>query len=107
LVAARSPWRVLIGALIALVLPISYWGVAQLVQVGIVPFDFVHPLLGTFTVLSFAELLLGPLGLYVAGHGAGVRGFHWLLVFFFGIAALALIFIDCMFALSGALGEPF
>jgi hypothetical protein len=107
LVTARSPQRVLIGALIALVLPISYWGVAQLVQVGIVPFDFLHPLLGTFAVLSFAELLLGPLGLYVAGHAAGVRGLGWLLVFFFGIPVLALISLDCVFTLSGALGEPF
>ena len=63
--------------------------------------------MGTFTVLSFAELLLGPLGLYVAGHGAGVRGPGWLLVFFFGVPTLALIFIDRPFALSGALGEPF
>ena len=62
---ARS-WRgVALGGVIALVVPVSLLLLAVLLESGIVSSDLPHdPLL---TLIAFSEVLLGPVGIVVAG----------------------------------------
>lgn len=82
----------MVGAFIALALPISCWVLAQLVEAGIAPYDQLRALLGPLCMIALAEVLLGPIGLYVAARGAGPRGsgpLPWIAVFGLGIPVFA------------------
>jgi len=70
----KSRRGVLVGAFIALVVPISYLVVALLVENGIAPYDQTHDLfLGPLSVLGWISLfLLGPIGIVVAVRAAGL-----------------------------------
>jgi hypothetical protein len=70
---------VLVGAFIALVVPISYLVVALLVENGIAPYDQTHDLfLGPLSVLGWVSLfLLGPIGIVLSSEDqrrTGPRG---------------------------------
>lgn len=104
----KSRRGLVIGAFIALVVPISYWVLALLVENGIAPYDQMHSLLNLFGLISLSELLLGPIGIVIAGRSAGVRGaIAWLVLIIVGIPLLAVVWFLCVATLSGALGNPF
>ncbi len=102
-------WRgLVVGAFIALVVPISYWVLALLVENGIAPYDQTHSLLNLLGLISLSEVLLGPIGILIAGRGAGLRGaIAWLALIIVGVPVLAFIWFLCVATLSGALGNPF
>lgn len=77
-------------------------------QNGIAPYDQVHALLNALGVIALFELVLGPIGIGIAGWSAGVRSlFAWLALIFITVPALAFVWFLCVVTLSGALGEPF
>ncbi|MEO7869876.1 MAG: hypothetical protein ABIS42_04640 [Candidatus Limnocylindria bacterium] len=97
-----------IGAFIALVVPISYWVLALLVENGIAPYDQVRPQLDVLGFISLSEILLAPIGIVIAGRSAGVRGaIAWIALIIVGIPVLALVWLLSVATLSGALGNPF
>ncbi|MEO6060216.1 MAG: hypothetical protein ABIQ05_09660 [Candidatus Limnocylindria bacterium] len=98
----------MIGAFIALVVPISYWVLALLVENGIAPYDQVRPQLDVLGFISLSEILLAPIGIVIAGRSAGVRGaIAWIALIIVGIPVLALVWLLSVATLSGALGNPF
>lgn len=104
----KSRRGVVIGAFIALVVPISYWVLALLVENGIAPYDQVRPQLDVLGFISLSEILLAPIGIVIAGRSAGVRGaIAWIALIIVGIPVLALVWLLSVATLSGALGNPF
>ncbi len=102
-------WRGLgVGAFIALVLPISYAVLGRLLEVGIVPRNQVHPFLPLLDSILFPYgVLLGPIGVVVAGRSAGVRGAAgWLVLMIVTVPALACLWIFSILLYSGATGRP-
>jgi hypothetical protein len=107
-VAVTSRPGVLVGVVIALAIPVSYWVLAALVSKGIAPYDQVKALLGPLSVIALFELLLGPVGIAIAGWNAGIRNaIVWLALFIVAVPLLAFVWFLCVVTLSGALGEPF
>jgi hypothetical protein len=103
-------WRGLgIGAFIALVVPASYLVLARLLEVGIVSRDQVDPLVPLLDgILLPWGVLLGPIGVVVAGRSAGIRGaFGWIILIVLTVPALASLWLAGVFAYSGATGRPF
>ncbi len=103
-------WRGLgVGAFIALVVPISYVVLARLVEVGIAPNDQVHTLVPLLDWILFPlGVLLGPIGIVVAGRSAGIRGaFGWLVLMIVAVPALAYLWFISALLYSGATGRPF
>ena len=104
----RSGRRVVVGLVVALAIPVSFALLAWLVDRGIAPYDPLKPLLAPLGYISFLELILGPLGLLIAGRGARIRdAIVWLAVFVVGLPALVVLSLFAVVSLSGALGEPF
>jgi hypothetical protein len=109
-VASTTPFRrgIGVGVFIALVVPISYWVLAQLVENGIAPYDQTRALLGALGLLGWISLLvLGPIGIVIAGRSAGVRGVAWLGLIVVAVPVFAFVWFVCVATLSGALGNPF
>ena len=105
----KSWWGPVVGAFIALVVPISYWVLALLVENGIAPYDQTHSLFDLLGLLGWISLfLLGPIGIVVAGRSAGVRGaLAWLALLIVAIPVLAFVWFVCVATLGGTLGNPF
>ncbi len=102
-------WRgFAIGALTALVVPISFWVLALLVEKGLAPYDQTHSLLNLFGWISLSEILLAPSGIVIAGRSAGLRGaIAWLALIIWAVPVLAFVWFLSVATLSGALGNPF
>ena len=102
-------WRsVMVGASIALVVPISYWVLASLVENGIAPYDQTHSLFDLLGLLGWISLfLLGPIGIVIAGRSAGVRGALAWLALLIAVPVLAFVWFVCVATLGGTLGNPF
>src|SRR2546422_8221921 len=93
-----------IGALIALALPIATWivglslpGVAYTVdQVRLrdIAIEQARPLTDLLSTFSLAELLLGPLGIFIVGRSAGIHGAtRWLMLLVVTVPMLALVWL--------------
>jgi DNA-directed RNA polymerase subunit RPC12/RpoP len=107
---AVTSWRGLwVGAFIALVVPTYYLVLARLVEVGIVSSDQVHTLVHSLDTILFPwGVLLGPIGVVVAGRSAGIRGvFGWFVLMFVAVPALASLWLFSVLVYSGATGRPF
>jgi hypothetical protein len=53
-------------------------------------------------------LLLGPVGIVVAGRSVGVRGAsNWLALLIVALPAYAVVWFVCVATVNGALGNPF
>jgi hypothetical protein len=99
-----------VGAFIALVVPVSYWVTALLVEHGITPYDEMHALYdGPLGLLGWISLfLLGPIGIVIAGRSAGVRGvLAWLALIIVAVPVFAFVWLMGVATLGGALGNPF
>jgi hypothetical protein len=105
----KSRRGVLVGAFIALVVPISYLVVALLVENGIAPYDQTHDLfLGPLSVLGWISLfLLGPIGIVVAVRAAGLGRGEGVAVGIVALPVSAIVWFMCVATLGGALGNPF
>jgi hypothetical protein len=107
---AVKSWRGLgLGAFIALVVPASCLVLARLLELGIVSRDQVHPLVPLLDTILFPwGVVLGPIGVVVAGTSAGIRGgFGWLVLMIVAVPPLASLWLAGVFAYSGATGRPF
>ncbi len=103
-------WQgLVVGAFIALVVPISSWVLALLVENGIAPYEQTHALFGLFGLLDWISLfLLGPVGIVIAGRSAGVRGvLGWLALLIVALPVFAFVWFLCVATLGGTLGNPF
>ena len=104
-----SGWRgVLLGAVVALGLPLIFWVTALLVTADIAPYEPVHALFDAFSFLALLEIALGPLGIVMIGAGARVHGVGaWIAVMAGGLPVVFFAWIASVLMLSGALGNPF
>lgn len=102
-------WRwIAIGAVIALIVPVSFGIFALLLETGTVPFVRGETTMETLTSIALTEVILGPIGIAVGGRGAGLR--HpaaWLALIVVAVPVLAVTWFLCVAKLSGALGSPF
>jgi hypothetical protein len=106
----KSKGGLAVGVFIALVVPISYWVLALLVENGIAPYDQTHALfVGPLGLIGWISLfLLGPIGIVIAGWSAGVRGAPaWLALIIVAVPVFAFVWFVCVASLGGALGNPF
>jgi hypothetical protein len=106
----RKFWRGLgIGAFIALVVPISYLVLARLVEAGIVSSDQVQTLVHPLDSILFPwGVLLGPIGVVVAGRSAGIRGaFGWFVLMVVAVPVLTSLWLGSVMAFGSATGNPF
>jgi hypothetical protein len=103
----RSWLGVIVGVVVALVVPISYRIFAQLLEDGIVSVEREGSIMGTLTTIAMTELVLGPLGIAIAGRSLGLRSaFAWFILVVVTVPALAVTWLICFLTLSGALGRP-
>lgn len=116
-ISIRSWLGVGAGAVIALALPISTWilglglgGVAMTVeQVRLrdIAIEQARPFADLISSTALAELLLGPIGVVIAGRSAGVHGtIPWLVLVAATIPVLAIVWLLGLLTMSGALGSP-
>lgn len=100
-------WRgVAGGALIALAVPAGFIILSLLLDVGVLAPDGMHA--PWITMVAFSEVLLGPIGLAVAGWSAGVRGaVAWVLLLISAIPLLAAVWVVSVLMFGGATGSPF
>jgi hypothetical protein len=106
----KSRGGLAVGVFIALVVPISYWVLALLVENGIAAYDQTHALFdGPLGLIGWISLfLLGPIGIVIAGWSAGVRGAPaWLALIVIAVPVFAFVWFVCVATLGGALGNPF
>jgi hypothetical protein len=105
---AASRRGVVLGLILALAIPASYWVLAILVQSGIVPYDPVHAMLGALGTIALLEVLVGPLGIGIVAWSARIReAALWAALFILGIPVLAIVWFFAVANLSGTLGNPF
>lgn len=105
--SAVKSWRgVAVGAFIALTVPVAFILLSLLLDVGVLPPDQMHAPL--FTMIMFSEVLLGPVGLAVAGWSAGVRGVvAWVLLLITAIPLLSAVWVISALMFGGATDSPF
>ena len=97
---------ILAGAVVALALPLAYWVLGLGLERDLLIDDQVRQLAGVLTSIAPAELVLGPLGLLLAGRSAGIRGTAaWAVVVLVLAPALAVIWLLGLLTLGGALGS--
>ena len=102
----KSWWGVAVGALIALAVPVAFIVLALLLNSGVLPSDEMHA--PWITMVALSEVLLGPIGLAVAGWSAGVRGvIAWVLLLVIAIPLLAAVWFVGVLMFGGATGSPF
>ena len=99
---------VVVGAAIALAVPISYLAIGLIVQIGIAPSDAVRPFDDILTFVAVLEVLLGPAGIVIAGRSGGVRGVGpWLTLLIVTVPVLGILWFIALVTLGGATGNPF
>lgn len=98
---------VLVGVLIATIIPVAFRIFAQLLEDGVVQFVRDGSTMQTLTAIALGEVLLGPIGIVIAGRSAGLHGpGQWLASMIVAVPVLAFIWFICAATLSGALGSP-
>ncbi len=103
----RRPGLIL-GVLIALAVPFSSLVVAFLWDRGMLPLEPNGAFVQTLQATAPWELILGPVGIVVAGRSAGLRGFlAWLGLIVVGVPVLAFVWFVGVAYLGGLAGEPF
>lgn len=105
------------GAVLALALPAAIWIVglslerlavtAEDVRLRDIAIEQARPVTDVLSALVPAELLLGPLGVYIAGRSAGVRGAtRWLVLIVATLPLLGGIWLLGTLTMNSALGSP-
>jgi hypothetical protein len=100
-------WRgVGIGGCIALAVPAFIFVLSLLVNIGVLSADQVD--LPWITWILVSELVIGPIGIMVAGWSAGVRGMPgWVLLLITAVPLLAGVWVASALIFGGATGSPF
>lgn len=100
-------WRgVAIGALIALIVPVFIIVLSLLVDIGALSGDQVDVPWVIWVLVS--EVVIGPIGIVVAGWSAGVRSMPgWTLLLISAVPLLAGVWLIAVLMYGGATGNPF
>jgi hypothetical protein len=112
-VESPSTWRERIargfpGVLIALGVPLLHLVVALLWDRGILDLEPNGILVRTLQAMTYSEIALGPLGIFLAGRWAGLRGFvAWLGLILVSVPVVAILWFVGVAYLGGLAGEPF
>lgn len=103
----RRPWLGFVaGAIVALVLPIAYWTIGLGIEQEVLTDEHVRPLAGALTTIAPAELVLGPLGIWLAGRAAALRGTApWAIAVLALAPLLAVFWLLGLLTMGGALGS--
>jgi len=97
-----------VGVVLALAIPISNGVVALLWSSGVLQLDPEGALVKGLEAPGLAGLLLGPIGIVVAGWFAGVRTFTgWFVLIVLGIPLVTIFWFYAIASLGGLAGEPF
>jgi hypothetical protein len=97
-----------VGVVLALAIPISNGVVAVLWSSGVLQLDPEGALVKGLEAPGLAGLLLGPIGIVVAGWFAGVRTFTgWFVLIVLGIPLVTIFWFYAIASLGGLAGEPF
>lgn len=103
----RRPGLIL-GVLIALAVPFSSLVVAFLWDNGMLALEPNGAFVQTLQAAAPWELILGPVGIVVAGRSAGLHGFlAWLGLIVIAVPVLAFVWFVGVAYLGGLAGEPF
>jgi hypothetical protein len=109
--ALRSRRGVIVGAVIALALPISYAVFALLLTNGIVQFTregLLNELISSLSLNAAAGFVLALLGIVIAGRAARLQSlWAWLGLMIIGLPVLAFVWFITYATLGGAMGSPF
>lgn len=98
----------IVGIVIALAIPVSNGIVALLWGSGLLQLDPEGALVKGLEAPGLAGILLGPIGIVIAGWFAGARSFNaWFVLIILGIPLLALVWFYAIVSLGGLAGEPF
>jgi hypothetical protein len=105
----RSRTGVAAGAVIALIVPVSTLVLAQLIDVRIAPYGLVQEWFPAIGGLLWASLLiLGPVGIAIAGWSAGLSGWgRWLALLVWSLPLYAFLWFGSAARFSGTMGNPF
>lgn len=103
---ARPLLGLVAGAFVALALPLLYWILGLGLERDLLTEDQVRPLASVLTSVAPAELLLGPVGILLAGRSAGIRRTGgWVVVALTIAPVLAVVWLLGLLTLGGALGS--
>lgn len=106
--ARRDLLLVILGALLALGVPMASAAVAALWSTGWIDPDPNGGIVAALQSLGLPSLALSPFGLWLAAWGARVRGaLAWTAVFLWGLPVLAVVWFVSVAWLGGLAGEPF
>jgi hypothetical protein len=98
----------IIGIVLALAIPVSNGLVAILWSSGALQLDPEGAVVKGLEAPGLAGVLLGPIGIVIAGWFAGVRSIAgWSLLILLGIPLLTLVWFYAIASLGGLAGEPF
>ena len=99
---------VVAGALIALAVPLVSLGVAYAWGHGFVTLEPNGPFVQAIEGTAMWEIVLGPVGLVVAGRAARLNGvLPWLALFIIGLPVVGVLWFIGVAYLGGLAGEPF
>ena len=97
-----------VGIALALAIPVSNGVVAVLWSSGVLQLDPEGAFVKGLEAPGLAGILLGPIGIVVAGWFAGVRTFPgWFVLIILGIPLLSMLWFYAVASLGGLAGEPF
>lgn len=98
----------IVGVVVALAIPVSNGVVALLWGSGALQLDPEGALVQGLEAPGLAGILLGPIGIVIAGWFAGVRSFSgWFVLIILGIPLLTIVWFYAIASLGGLAGEPF
>jgi hypothetical protein len=104
----RQAIGAIVGIVLALAIPVSNGVVAILWGSGALQLDPEGALVKGLEAPGLAGILLGPIGIVIAGWFAGVRGFSgWFVLIILGIPLLTMVWFYAIASLGGLAGEPF
>ena len=100
-------WRgVALGGVIALVVPVFIFALSLLVNIGALSADQADVPWVTWILVS--EVVVGPIGIVIAGWSAGVRGMPgWVLLLITAVPLLAGVWLASALVYGGVTGSPF
>lgn len=104
------------GILIALALPIATWIVAlslpgvaftaEQARLRDLAIEQARPVIDLLRTFTLAEVILGPLGVFIAGRSFGIDGAaRWLMLFVVTMPPLTIVWLLGLFTMFGAMGN--
>jgi hypothetical protein len=106
--SARSVAGMVLGAVLALAVPLSQVVVAFLWDRGIVQLEPNGPFVQFLQAAAGFEFAVGPLGVVILGRSASLRGvLAWAALFVVAVPVLAFLWFVGVASLGGLAGEPF